>query len=132
VITDKKQRILWMSPLHLGSEHDFCIFKQEAQHLPFENKPLHVDLGFQGIAKKLRKTNLLHIPHKKPWKKELTQKQKDENRILARFRVTVEHALARLKAFFILRIENRMHSTIKLDQCAEICAMLANFKLIYN
>lgn len=128
-MTTKNQQIVWMSPLHLGSEHDFNIFKKEAQHLPFDSKTIHVDLGFQSIDKKVSPKTNIKIPHKKPRGGELSKKQKEENRILARERVTVEHAIARMKVYFILRIENRMHSTIKLDQCAELCAMLSNFKL---
>ena len=128
-MTTKNQRILWLSPLHLGQEHDFSIFKQEVQHLPFEAKTVHVDLGFLSIDKKLPPQTDVKIPHKKSRGKKLSKKQKEENKILARNRVVVEHTLARLKVYFILRIENRMHSTIKFDQCAELCAMLANFKL---
>ena len=77
-MSDENRRVHWMSPLYLGSVHDFTIFKQEAQHLPFEEKTLHVDLGFQGIAKIVGEKTQLNIPHKKPHKKELSKEQKQE------------------------------------------------------
>jgi hypothetical protein len=48
---------------------------------------------------------------------------------LARVRVRVEHAIAKIKTFFILRIENRMKQKTKLDEALSICVGLANFKI---
>jgi hypothetical protein len=42
------------------------------------------------------------MPTKKPYKKELTQEQKDENRVISSIRVKVEHFFARIKTFFII------------------------------
>jgi hypothetical protein len=58
----------------------------------------------------------------------LTEEQKRENRILAALRVVVENAIAKLKAFFILRIENRMKRKEKLADAFDICTLLVNFK----
>ncbi len=64
------------------------------------------DKGYQGIQK-LHKYS--QTPHKKPRKKELSQKQKKENRDLAALRIVVEHVYRSLKIFKILseRYRNR-------------------------
>lgn len=64
------------------------------------------DKGYQGI-KKIHKSS--KTPHKKPRKKELSQKQKKENRDLASIRIVVEHVYRSLKIFRILseRYRNR-------------------------
>ena len=64
------------------------------------------DKGYQGIQK-LHK--LSQTPHKKPRKKELSQRQKKENRDLASIRIVVEHVYRSLKIFRILseRYRNR-------------------------
>lgn len=70
----------------------------------------------------------VNIPHKKPPKKQLTAARKAENTVLARVRVVVENTIAKMKSYFILRIENRMKKKIYLDDAVELCAALANFK----
>lgn len=59
----------------------------------------------------------------------LTSSQRFVNKALASVRVRVEHAIAKLKTFFILRIENRMKQKNKLDEALSICVGLANFKI---
>ncbi|MGB7427811.1 MAG: transposase family protein [Microcoleaceae cyanobacterium] len=67
------------------------------------------DKGYQGI-KKLHKFS--QTTHKKPRYKELSQKQKKENRDLASLRIVVEHVYRYLKVFKILseRYRNRRKS----------------------
>lgn len=70
------------------------------------------------------------MPHKKPPKRELSTQEKAENVVLSRLRVVIENAFAKLKSFFVLRIENRMRNKQRLDEAIELCAGLANFKTI--
>lgn len=58
----------------------------------------------------------------------LTAEQKAENTVLARLRVVVENTIAKMKSFFVLRIENRMKKKSYLDDALDLCASLANFK----
>ena len=58
----------------------------------------------------------------------LTPLQKAINHVLAPWRVAVENGIAQLKAFFILRIENRMRKKEKLADAFTLCAELAYFK----
>lgn len=70
----------------------------------------------------------IYLPHKATKNKLLTEEQKAENTAQARIRIVVENAIAKLKSFFIFRVENRMKIKQKLDSAFEICASLANFK----
>ena len=116
-----------MSSYFEGKKHDFSIFKKIFKKSHFPDFNVWVDLGFQGIVKFL-KNAIIKVPHKKPKNGKLTQEQKEYNCILSRTRVAVEHSIAMLKRYFILRIENRMHCQKKLDESVELCAMLWNFK----
>ena len=103
------------------------MFKELFANVQLPGVKVHVDLGFLGI-KNLYPDALINIPHKSSKNKPLTASQKQENKLLARSRVVVENAIAKIKAFFILRIENRMKMKQKLDDAFVICAGLANLK----
>ena len=134
IIGDKYKRILFISTMYNGKTHDFTIFKAIFSGMDFSALKLQVDLGFLGIKKKVTFSEIF-IPHKASKNPPLTQEQKCENRILAALRVVVENAIAKIKAFFILRIENRMKRKDKLADAFDICTLIANFKnklLIHN
>ena len=54
------------------------------------------DLGFQGLQNEFEN---IHLPHKKPKGKELSDLQKQENREFSRQRVVCEHAHAGIKRY---------------------------------
>jgi uncharacterized protein (DUF2344 family) len=114
--------------MEIGRVHDFNLFKQYFADKVFLGQRIWVDLGFQSIEKYIDGAEIM-IPHKKKKGQDLSKEQKEENKIMARTRVLVENAIARIKRFFILRIENRMHKKYKLDMAAELCACLSNFAM---
>ena len=107
--------------------HDFTIFKDIFANLNFSAFQTYVDLGFLGIKKNVT-GDTIFLPHKASKNKPLTAEQKNENTAQARIRIVVENAIAKIKSFFIFRIENRMKRKEKLDDAFEICASLVNFK----
>lgn len=127
LICDAQKRILFASALYHGRVHDFAIFKEILGKFDFSGLTLHVDLGFLGIKKGLAGGQIF-IPYKASKNRPLTPEEKAKNSAFARLRVVVENALAKIKSFFVLRIENRMKLKRKLDEAFEICAGLANFK----
>lgn len=127
LICDAHRRILFASNWYHGRVHDFTIFKETLARFDFGRRTVHVDLGFLGIKSRLVGGQVF-IPHKASKNHPLTPQEKAENTTLARLRVVVENALAKMKSFFVLRIENRMKKKQKLDEAFEICAGLANFK----
>jgi len=127
VISDSDKKIHFLSAMFEGSIHDFTLFKTSFGQGSFKAVSLHVDLGFLGIENYSQEAKI-NIPHKKPKNKKLSQAQKEDNRTLSSFRVSVENTIAMIKRYFILRIENRMHINKKLDSAVEICSLLWNFK----
>ena len=131
IISDGMKLIRYLGKLWNGKTHDKKIFDQELEHISFEGKISHFDLGYYGV-KKEEKGGLIMIPNKKPKGKELTEMEKEENRFLASIRVRVEHAIGGLKRYYILKIKNRFHFNRKTYDSLQICAGLWNFKLITN
>ena len=121
---------MWVSRWYNGSTHDFTIFKDIFAHLTLENYRIHVDLGFIGIRKFIA-CKYVFIPFKARKNHPLTEFQKVINQCIAAVRVAVENTIAQLKAFFILRIENRMRKKEKLADAFSLCAELACFKQGY-
>lgn len=108
-----------------GRVHDFRLFKQQRVPLMPEQLCL-TDKGYQGIAK-------LHphscTPAKKPRKADLSDSERQQNRLLARIRVTVEHSIRRLKIFRILaeRYRNRRK---RFGLRLNLIAAIVNFELM--
>ena len=96
----------------------------------FTDFRVRVDLGFLGFAEDYLCKELL-IPHKKPPKQELTQTQKEENKLLASKRIVVEHAIAGMKRYRILVDRLRMQDLKLYDDLLGVCAGLWNFYLNY-
>jgi len=75
---------------------------------------LWADLGFFGIRKDYPSHEVL-MPEKKPKRKELTDVQKTDNRVISSVRVKVEHLFARTKSWFIIanRYRNRLYRNFR-------------------
>lgn len=92
-----------------------------------------LDLGYQGICKDYQ--GEVRIPHKKPRKSkkkpdsQLSAKQKQENQVLAKLRVFVEHAIGGIKRFRILVAPYRNHKESFEDDVLVVSAGLWNFWL---
>jgi hypothetical protein len=100
VVSDKRTRkIKVLSETCEGKKHDKKL--ADEQDIPFpEGSSLWKDTGFQGYEPE-------HItsyqPTKKPKGKELTTEQKDQNRLISRQRIRVEHSIGGVKVFGIVR-----------------------------
>ena len=105
------KRILFASDAYDGHTHDFTIFKDIFAGFDFSTFQTYADLGFIGIKKQVM-GGTIFIPHKASKNCPLTASQKEENTALARVRVVVENSIAKIKSFFIMRIENRMKITL--------------------
>lgn len=79
--------------------HDFALLKKDdfLSHLP-ESIAIWVDKGFLGIKSLFPNLDFV-IPHKKKPKQDLTEEQKEENKIIGSIRVLSEHAFAGVKRF---------------------------------
>jgi hypothetical protein len=100
VVSDKRTRkIKVLSATSEGKKHDKKL--ADEQDIPFpEGSKLWKDTGFQGYEPEHITT---YQPFKKPKGKELTAEQKDQNRLIAKERIRVEHSIGGVKAFSIVR-----------------------------
>ena len=121
------KQVLFISKAYSGRRHDFAIFKDIFTNIDLRAYRLHVDASLVGIQKAAH-CDYVWIPYKARKNQPLTKVQKAINGAFSSVRVVVENTIAKLKAFFILRIENRMRIKQKLDDAVQICAALANFK----
>ena len=80
-----------------GRAHNLEI-RRRGRPLP-KHAHVYVGSGYQGLQDDHA---ALEIPYKKSKKKPLTKDERDYNHALSRFRVRVEHGIARLKSFRIL------------------------------
>jgi len=96
-MSNQDNRILLLSPIKDGAHHDKSMLDNSViiEHIPIDI-PIHVDLGFKGLEEEYEN---IEIPHKKPRGGELTPGQKEENRMLSRERVVVEHAFGGIKRY---------------------------------
>ena len=78
---DEKKRVLILSQARNGKVHDKRAHDEDdlAGSIPKEI-PIEVDLGFQGLQKQY---DNIRLPHRKPRGEELSDRQKEENRILS-------------------------------------------------
>lgn len=93
----RKKRVILLTKAQPGKVHD----KRQLDEAELvENIPDEVrvegDLGFQGLQNEFVN---IHLPHKKPRGKELSQEQKQQNREFSRQRVVCEHAHAGMKRY---------------------------------
>ena len=94
----------------------------------FVNFNVRLDLGFLGFDKDYE-CGKLYLPNKKPKNQELTTEKKEENKLLAKERIVVEHSIAGLKRYRILSDRLRMHDLDLYNQVLGVCAGLWNFRL---
>lgn len=132
VLSTPDKRIKYLSYCYHGSTHDFTLLREE---LPpnegrwFEGSKVHVDLGYQGIAKHY-KCAKLYIPTKKPRGGELTKKQRKKNRKKSRKRIVVENAIGGMKRYRFLSDRARCHSISLYNKIAGVAAGLWNYNLV--
>jgi DDE superfamily endonuclease len=121
-----------LSEAYAGSVHDYAMLKAE---LPpgdqgwFDKHLLWVDLGFLGIEKDYSPKKL-GIPFKKSKNNPLNEEQKELNKCISSFRVTVEHSIGGFKRYRFLSDRLRCRDIMLYNLVAGVCAGLWNFCLI--
>jgi hypothetical protein len=95
--SSRQKRVLILTKAREGTVHDKRQLEDEAivEQIPDE-VAVEGDLAFQGLQKEYVN---VHLPHKKPKGKELSEQQKAENREFSRRRVKCEHAHAGIKRY---------------------------------
>lgn len=104
-----------------GSVNDLTLLRQSAT-LDRVRGGTMLDSGYQGIQKD-RPEQLLYQAHRASRGHPLTPEQKAENRRLGRYRVRIEHALARLKIYQVLAAVYRHGREIYHDVFCVVAAL---------
>lgn len=125
---DETKRVLVLSKAREGKLHDKRFHDEDdiAGSVPDEI-PIEVDLGFQGLQKEY---DNIHLPHKKPRGGELSEMQKQENRILSQSRVVCENAFAGVKRYNAVSVIYRNRVENFDDHLMLTAAGLWNFYLM--
>jgi len=87
-----------------------------------------MDKGYTGIANDYPETKV-YLPHKARRNHPLTEEQKAYNRLLARYRIVVEHTIAQMNRFQVLRQVFR-HRRQGHTQLVRIVAGLVNRQIL--
>lgn len=93
----RKKRVIVLTKARPGKIHD----KRQLDEAELVNNipdevAIEGDLGFQGLQNEFVN---IHLPHKKPRGKELSEEQKQENKEFSSQRVVCEHAHAGMKRY---------------------------------
>jgi hypothetical protein len=90
--------VKYLSKTCYGKTHDKEIADEAQLRYPAAT-PLYQDKGFQGYAPE---GVIIHQPKKKPRGGELTQEEKEKNRLISQLRVIVEHVISGIKRIKIV------------------------------
>lgn len=127
LLAGQDKKVLYLGQTYEGSVHDKKIADEAA--IEFEKTiELLQDSGFQGYTPK---NAVVVMPVKKPKGKELTDAQKQENKMKASQRVLVEHAIGGIKIWRIVKDKIRSYRHKLRDEVMLIACGLHNFKIKY-
>jgi hypothetical protein len=118
------RKVIYLGRTHEGKMHDKKIADNENVEFP-EGTVLDKDTGYQGYEPAGVET---HQPKKKPKGGELTEEEKEENRLLSRIRVVVEHVIGGVKRLHIVKDVFRNKKEDFEDLVMEIACGLHNFR----
>lgn len=132
ILSNPQRKVLYLSHCWIGKTHDYRMFKEEfpPEQNWFKDFRVRVDLGFLGIEKDYVCKELM-LPNKKKKKQELSPEQKQENKLLASERITVEHAICGMKRYRILSDRLRVQDVELYNVILGVCAGLWNFSLTH-
>ncbi len=110
-----------------GRKHDYDIYKNNHPVIPKQVVTV-ADLGYQGMEKDYP-DQLSSLPCKKRYQEELSQEEKEYNKIHSKKRIVIEHAICRLKKYRILNdvFRNKLK---KYDKITDIVAGLVNYRIL--
>jgi hypothetical protein len=134
-MSDKKNKIHYISKTYQGKVHDFTILKTEFPQNQnwFAKFRIWLDLSFQGIAD-LYQFLELTIPHKKKCVRKgesnkLSKEQIEYNKEAGKERIYVEHSIGGMKRYKILVHRCTLKSENTRNLIVGVCAALWNFTI---
>ena len=136
MLSSASKAIFFIGQTFPGSKHDYAMLKTEfpADKAWFSGTDVLLDLGYQGVQNDYQ-GDRISIPYKKPRKSkknpdpQLSPEQKQENQVLAKLRVYIEHAICGVKRLRILVTSYRNHKDSFEDDVLVVATGLWNFWL---
>jgi hypothetical protein len=110
-----------------GRKHDYDIYKKNHPVTPKEVVNV-VDLGYLGVEKDFP-DQLSELPYKKKRNQDLSQEEKEYNKIHSRKRIMIEHTICKLKKYRIMSdtFRNRLR---KYNRISDIVTGLVNYRMM--
>jgi hypothetical protein len=128
IVTLGKRRVEYLGRTWEGKKHDKNICDDEGHDFP-EGSTLYKDTGFQGYEPAGVHTRQ---PKKKPRGGELTQAEKEQNSLISRIRIVVEHVICGVKRCRIVKDVFRNTRDRFADLVMEIACGLHNFRTAFR
>lgn len=129
VIADLHNRqIEYLSFTYEGKKHDKKICDEEQPSFP-EGTRLYQDTGFQGYQPEGVE---IKQPKKKPKGANLSEEDKENNRLISRIRIIIEHVIAGIKRCRIVKDIFRNTKKAFDDLVMEIACGLHNFRMFHR
>jgi hypothetical protein len=128
VLANASAKIILLTPTCEGKKPDKKIADETQLTLP-NGSYRYQDPGFQGDS--LADVTILQ-PLKKPRGRALTSVEKENNREISRIRIRVEHAIAGVKRYRIVKDQLRTRKDDFRDRAMETCCGLHNFRLNFR
>ena len=120
-----QRKIIFLSETYEGKVHDKKIADEEPLQFEKETELLQ-DSGFIGHQPKNAKVKQ---PYKNSKLNKLTEAQKNENKLQARKRVRIEHAICGVKRLRIVKDIFRNHREGMIDLSIQVACGLHNLRL---
>lgn len=110
-----------------GRRHDYDIYKENHPATPKDVVNVF-DLGYLGVEKDFPQ-QLSSLPYRKKRNLQLSQNQKEYNKMHSKKRIVIEHIICRLKKYRIMSdiFRNRLR---KYNKVSDIVSGLVNYRII--
>ncbi len=127
VMVNQQGKILYKTRCKAGRNHDYRIYKANHPLTPKDVENVF-DLGFLGVEKDFSEQKS-SLPFKRKRNKQLSEGEKEYNRIHAKARVVAEHTICRIKKFRIMAdiFRNRLK---RYNRISDIVMGLVNYKIV--
>jgi len=127
IVADETRRVLIVTRTTRGSRHDKRVYDKEELHRQIPPEVTQwVDTGYQGIE---RVSSNVMMPKKRTKHRPLTDKEKEENRLISSIRIVAEHAIGGIKRLGALRQPYRNRKAFVEDRLMLVGAGIWNHHL---
>lgn len=125
IVGNNDRKVKYLSDIYEGKRHDKKIADEENIQFP-DGTQLYQDTGFQGYNPE--GVEIL-MPKKKPRGGELTEEEKENNRLISSVRVIVENVIAGIKRLHIVKSVFRNKKNGFDDKITAVACALHNFRV---